>query len=57
MILHQIFQDYRHFAADVIAGGIIGTTVTYLCFVQYYKMNLFNPYAYTKAKSANSNGE
>lgn len=49
-------QDYRHFAADVIAGGILGTTVTYLCFIQYYKTNLFNPDGYRKAKSIPSNG-
>lgn len=47
-------QDYRHFAVDVIAGGILGTTVTYLCFIQYYKMNLFSPDGYSKAKSASS---
>lgn len=49
-----VLQDYRHFAVDVIAGGILGTTVTYLCFIQYYKMNLFSPDGYSKAKSASS---
>ena len=53
----HIFQDYRHFAADVIAGGILGTTVTYLCFIQYYNVNLFNPYGYVKAKSKNNNND
>ena len=51
-----LFQDYRHFAVDVIAGGILGTTVTYLCFIQYYKMNLFNPKGYSKAKFTSSDG-
>jgi len=35
-------QDYRHYATDVIAGGLLGTFITYACFVNYYSIQLFS---------------
>jgi len=33
-------QDYRHYGSDVIAGGLLGTFITGLCFFNYYDLRL-----------------
>jgi len=39
---NSFLQDYRHYASDVIAGGLLGTFITYACFVNYYSIQLFS---------------